>query len=68
MLNTVEDYGFGIGDAVNVTRVEGDQFNNDFTGRVVGFHGECVTVEDQDGDAWDCEPWQLSFNSDEYMH
>ena len=59
---------FSVGDNVNVCRWPCDQFNNDFTGHVKGFHGEYVTVEDQDGDCWDCEAGQLSFSSDDVMH
>jgi len=63
---TLED--FVAGDNVNVERLEGDQFNHDFTGHVKGFHDKYVTVEDQDGDCWDCVPAQLSFSSDDIMH
>lgn len=66
MKHTIED--FGKGNQVNVKRRDSDQFNNDFTGTVIAIRGEYVTVEDQDGDCWDCDPEQLSFNSDEYMH
>ncbi len=59
---------FSIGDSVNVTRLTGDQFQHDFSGRVRGYHGEYIIVEDQDGDCWDCEETQLYFNSDEYVH
>ena len=66
MKMTMED--LGTGQRVNVTRQRGDDFNHDFTGFIKGFHGDFVTVEDQDGDCWDCVPEQLSFNSDEHMH
>lgn len=56
------------GVSVNVTRVQGDNFNYDFTGTVIGYHNGYVTVSDQDGDCWDVEQEQLSFNSDEYCH
>jgi hypothetical protein len=59
---------FGIGMNVNVTRLDGDQFNNNFTGHVKGYHGEYITVEDQDGDCWDCEASQLRLSSDDIMH
>jgi hypothetical protein len=45
--------------SVHVTRRSDDDFNHDFTGDVVGYHNGCVTVRDQDGDCWDCEPEQL---------
>jgi hypothetical protein len=60
---TIED--FGKGNQVNVERRDGDQFNNDFTGTIIGIHHGVATVEDQDGDCWDCDPEQLTFNSDE---
>ena len=66
MNNTNET--FGKGDCVNVSYREGDMFSHNFTGQVVGNHGDYVTVEDQDGDCWDCEPSQLKFSSDEIMH
>lgn len=58
------------GDSVNVTRKEGDQFNHNFTGHVkkVDFKKNLITVEDQDGDCWDCDPDQVSFSSDGEMH
>jgi hypothetical protein len=62
----IED--FQKGQCVNVISREGDYFTNDFTGIVKGFHRGCVTVEDADGDCWDCDPEQLSYCSDEYMH
>lgn len=61
---------FGIGDTVNVTRLMDDQFNHDFTGHVKAKRPEhnLITVEDQDGDCWDCIPDQLSHNTDDIMH
>lgn len=58
---------FNIGDSVNVDRCIGDLFQNNFSGYVVGYHGDFVIVEDQDGDCWDCEESQVSFSSDKYM-
>lgn len=68
MKNTLDT--FGIGDNVNVTRRLGDQFNNDFTGHVKGHNYDYgyITVEDQDGDCWDCDPEQLEFSSDDIMN
>jgi len=66
MKNTLED--FGVGNRVNVQRWTGDVFNCDFTGTVVNVGDEFVTVKDQDGDCWSCEPSQLVHNSDDYMH
>lgn len=56
------------GTNVNVKRLLGDQFNHDFTGHVTGTNGNLITVQDQDGDCWDCEISQLSFSRDEIMH
>jgi ribosomal protein L21E len=63
--NTLED--FGVGDHVNVESHPDDIFH-DFTGTVVEVNNEYIIVEDQDGDRWDCEPQQLSHNSDEHVH
>ena len=62
----MKDY-FNKGDRVNVKAYAGDLFDNDFTGTVVGCHGDFVTVRDQDGDCWDCEVEQLSFCNNEYI-
>jgi hypothetical protein len=48
-----------IGQIVDVEPIVFDLFHA-FTGRVVGFRGRLITVEDQDGDAWDCESTQVS--------
>lgn len=66
-MKDTQDY-FTVGTAVNVTARPGDMFTHNFTGTVKGYHGEFVTVEDQDGDCWDCEPEQLEFNTDSVMH
>lgn len=63
--NTLED--FGVGDKVNVEAHQDDIFQ-DFTGTVKFVGDEYFVVQDQDGDCWDCEPRQLSHNSDEYVH
>ena len=59
-----------VGMRVNVERRNGDQFNHDFTGTIKEVHSDrgLVIVEDQDGDCWDCEPDQLSHNTDDIMH
>lgn len=51
---------FPKGCEVDVYKMEGDQFNHDFTGTVIGYHAEYVTVLDADGDSWDCEEDQIS--------
>lgn len=53
---------------VNVERWDDDQFAHDFTGSVIGYHNGLVTVRDQDGDCWDCDPDQIRFNTDEIMN
>lgn len=63
--NTIED--FGKGDEVNVEAHPDDIFH-DFSGMVKAVNREYIVVVDQDGDAWDCEPRQLSHNSDENVH
>lgn len=65
---TIDD--FHTGEQVNVKKFDDDLFDHDFTGTVVGirYNMSLVTVEDQDGDCWDCEPGQLSFSSDKEMH
>jgi 3D (Asp-Asp-Asp) domain-containing protein len=60
---------FPIGTNVNVKRLLGDAFAHDFTGHVKGYHYNMwITVEDQDGDCWDCETEQVSLSSDDVMH
>lgn len=51
---------FPRGCTVDVRQMDGDQFNHDFTGTVIGYHAEYVTVRDGDGDCWDCEEEQIS--------
>jgi hypothetical protein len=63
--NTLED--FGIGDQVNVEAMENDAFN-DFTGRIIGRRGNFFVIEDQEEEAWDCLPEQVSVNTDDIMH
>jgi hypothetical protein len=62
---TLED--FSVGETVNVKALHDDIFC-DFTGTIKDTHGDYIVVEDQDGDCWDCEPGQLSHNTDQYMH
>jgi hypothetical protein len=64
----IEKDNLSKGMAVNVEWIEGDMFEHDFTGIVKDIHGEYVIVEDGDGDCWDCEPSQLSLNTDDIMH
>ena len=56
---------FPVGTIVNV---EPSDSNEEFTGRVVGFKKPFVQVQDEDGDVYDIELDQLSYNSDEEMH
>ena len=63
--NTLED--FSIGDTVNVDPMENDLFDN-FTGRIIARRGAFFIVEDQEGEAWDCFPEQISHNTDDIMH
>lgn len=64
--NTIED--FTNSDAVNVEAMVDNFFAHDFTGTVKGINGNFVVVEDQDGNWWDCDPRQLSHNTDNIMH
>lgn len=50
---------YELGQEVEVTAREEDDFNNDFTGTVFGFRNGFIQVEDQDGDVWECEPTQV---------
>lgn len=51
---------FKKGDFVLVTPVEGDLAQHEFQGHVKGFRcGELITVEDQEGNCFDCYPDQL---------
>lgn len=61
-MNTLED--FAIGDRVNVDPWQGDLFDN-FNGRIIGRRGKFFIVEDQDEDAWECDPDQLSATPDD---
>ena len=56
---------FRLGDTVNAEPKDGD-FSHEFTGTVVGKHivTGLIQVRDQDDDVFDCEPCQLSFNTD----
>lgn len=55
---------FSIGDRVDVNAEPDDLFLHNFTGTVIGFKDNFVQVKDQDDDVWDCEPDQLTLNSD----
>jgi len=52
---------FEIGESVVVTPKTGDIFSHEFRGTVKGFrdNGRLITVKDQDGDCFDCEPSQV---------
>ncbi len=51
---------FKAGDLVLVTPDEGDLAQHEFQGHVKGFRcGELITVEDQEGNCFDCYPDQL---------
>lgn len=65
MNKTLED--FHVGQSVNVTALPNDLFHN-FTGTVKEVNAVYIIVTDQDGDCYDCEPNQLSANTDEIMH
>ena len=56
---------FGLYSTVNVTHRPGDYFDHDFTGTVVGYHGEYLTVQDQNDNCWDCLPGQVETNFEE---
>jgi len=65
-LMTQEDFGKGV--RVNVKRHDADPFPKNFTGTVINWYRELVTVEDDDGNTYDCSPDQLSYNSDEWAN
>ena len=52
---------FEIGESVVATPKANDIFSHEFQGTVKGFrdNGRLITVEDQDGDCFDCEPSQV---------
>ena len=55
---------FSIGSAVDATPKNGD-FSHEFRGTVIGYKGEYIQVQDQDGDVFDCELYQLELVDDE---
>lgn len=65
-MKDTQDY-FPVGTTVNVKPWPNDYFH-DFTGTVIGHKGELVQVRDQDDDVFDCDPEQVSFNTDDIMH
>lgn len=66
MANTADM--FSKGDMVNVTVKPDDLFNHDFTGNVKYVIGDIVGVVDGDGDVFDVDPDQVSFNTDDIMN
>lgn len=59
---TQDDFKKGM--VVNVRHRRLDAFSHDFTGTVIGYHGEFVIVEDMDGNCWDCDAEQLTLTED----
>jgi len=53
------DGDFEIGDEVEVEPFSKDNFHS-FVGRISGFRDDLITVNDQDDDAWDVYPQQLT--------
>lgn len=52
-----------IGDTVDVTARNGDYFDHDFTGTVIGIQADgIIAVADQDDDVWDCDPEQVQLS------
>jgi hypothetical protein len=51
-----------IGDEVEVTARPNDMFNHDFIGIVKGYHGNYITIEDQDENCWNCDLAQLEIH------
>lgn len=50
------------GDMVTVTPKPGDLFNQEFVATVYCRRGHLVTVTDQEENAWDCDPDQITRN------
>jgi len=59
---------FPIGCVVNVRYCEGDAFQHNFVGTIKLHENNRVIVSDQDGDCWEVEYNQLSYNTDNIMH
>ncbi len=55
---------FEIGDAVMVEKGPNDLFNNDFGGTIRDIKDDIITIEDMDGDFWDCDACQVGFWED----
>lgn len=53
----IRPVGFKIGDSVEVK----DRDYNEFVGEVTGYHNGYVVVVDQDGNACDCNSYDLSY-------
>ena len=60
------DY-FSIGQTVNAHPKDGD-FEHSFTGTVISKEKGFIQVRDQDDDVFDCDPDQLTVNTDDIMH
>ena len=59
------DERFEIGATVDVHfSNNGELYNHDFTGTVMGYHGKYVQVKDQEDDVWDCEPLLITLSED----
>ena len=57
MTDKLEDL---IGQPVDVTRKDGDDFNHDFFGIVDGIRNGNVQVRDADDDVWEVDPDQVA--------
>ncbi len=55
---------FPIGMRVVAHPMPNDLFYHSFDGVVIGYHGEFITVSNQDDDCFDCESSQLKFRHD----
>ncbi len=64
-MKSILDQLGGVGTQVNVKHFQGDAFEHDFIGTITGIHRYFITVKDQDGNAWDCEPFQIRINTNE---
>jgi len=51
---------YTIGMQVEVHAHRDGPFENDFIGTVKEVNAAYIVVEDQDGDCWSCEPYQLT--------
>lgn len=67
MLNIESIY---VGDTVNVHATANSPWSHDFTGTVhsIDERTKLISVSDGDGEVWECEPSELSVNTDAIMH